>query len=241
MKGFGVPLLVLGGGGYTIRNVARCWTYETALLCGEELDNAPQIPQTDPYVEYYAPDYNLHIPASNIDNLNERGSPEALDRHRIQILEMLRGVNAPSVPFHSVPPDLRFDDAQGEEEDGRDPDVRVRPRDLERRSYQEGELSDSDGEGEGEAGGRARRTQRRRVDLNHGEAGPARPDPATQARPGPVSIMAPLQREAQAARQASAAAAGDRDGDVEMTDGAGAAAASSAPAPPSGGGEPPAR
>ena len=37
MKSFNVPLLVLGGGGYTIRNVARAWTYETAIVCGEEL------------------------------------------------------------------------------------------------------------------------------------------------------------------------------------------------------------
>jgi acetoin utilization deacetylase AcuC-like enzyme len=27
-------MLVLGGGGYTIRNVARCWTYETGCLLG---------------------------------------------------------------------------------------------------------------------------------------------------------------------------------------------------------------
>lgn len=32
---FGKPLLVLGGGGYKIVNVARCWTYETAVLLGE--------------------------------------------------------------------------------------------------------------------------------------------------------------------------------------------------------------
>lgn len=32
MKSFGVPLLVLGGGGYTIRNVSRCWAYETSVL-----------------------------------------------------------------------------------------------------------------------------------------------------------------------------------------------------------------
>jgi histone deacetylase 1/2 len=28
MRFFNVPLLLLGGGGYTIRNVARCWCYE---------------------------------------------------------------------------------------------------------------------------------------------------------------------------------------------------------------------
>lgn len=32
---FGLPTLVLGGGGYTIRNVARCWTYETAVALNQ--------------------------------------------------------------------------------------------------------------------------------------------------------------------------------------------------------------
>jgi len=37
VKDFNLPLLVVGGGGYTIRNVARAWTYETGLLLGETL------------------------------------------------------------------------------------------------------------------------------------------------------------------------------------------------------------
>ncbi len=37
LAGFGVPMLVLGGGGYTMRNVARCWCYETGRLLGQEL------------------------------------------------------------------------------------------------------------------------------------------------------------------------------------------------------------
>ena len=42
----GKPLLVLGGGGYTPANVARCWAYETALLCGRgDIDTT--IPQND--------------------------------------------------------------------------------------------------------------------------------------------------------------------------------------------------
>eukprot|EP01017_Pseudomicrothorax_dubius_P045807 TRINITY_DN7980_c0_g1_i3.p1 TRINITY_DN7980_c0_g1~~TRINITY_DN7980_c0_g1_i3.p1 ORF type:complete len:325 (+),score=58.00 TRINITY_DN7980_c0_g1_i3:125-1099(+) len=39
MKSFGIPMMVLGGGGYTLRNVARCWTYETGILLDEELPN----------------------------------------------------------------------------------------------------------------------------------------------------------------------------------------------------------
>ena len=29
---FNVPTLVVGGGGYTLRNVPRCWTYETSVI-----------------------------------------------------------------------------------------------------------------------------------------------------------------------------------------------------------------
>ena len=31
--------LVVGGGGYTVKNVARCWTYETSLILNEQLSN----------------------------------------------------------------------------------------------------------------------------------------------------------------------------------------------------------
>jgi histone deacetylase 1/2 len=34
---FNVPVLVLGGGGYTMRNVARAWAYETGLLVGQRV------------------------------------------------------------------------------------------------------------------------------------------------------------------------------------------------------------
>lgn len=39
VKSFNVPLLVLGGGGYTLRNVPRCWAYETGVL----LDTEPSV------------------------------------------------------------------------------------------------------------------------------------------------------------------------------------------------------
>ncbi len=37
MRSFNVPLLLVGGGGYTIRNVARCWCYEVGFLCHPSL------------------------------------------------------------------------------------------------------------------------------------------------------------------------------------------------------------
>ena len=45
VKSLGLPMLVLGGGGYTLRNVARCWAYETALLVGQD-DISNEIPDT---------------------------------------------------------------------------------------------------------------------------------------------------------------------------------------------------
>ena len=39
-----MPTLVLGGGGYTVKNVARCWTYETALLLDTDVSN--ELPYT---------------------------------------------------------------------------------------------------------------------------------------------------------------------------------------------------
>jgi acetoin utilization deacetylase AcuC-like enzyme len=37
VKKFNLPTLVLGGGGYTMRNVARAWAYETGVVVGEEI------------------------------------------------------------------------------------------------------------------------------------------------------------------------------------------------------------
>lgn len=53
MKSFNLPLLMLGGGGYTIRNVARCWTYETAVA----LDTS--IPNGESSCAYRPPDWPL--------------------------------------------------------------------------------------------------------------------------------------------------------------------------------------
>jgi histone deacetylase 1/2 len=67
VKSFNIPTLVLGGGGYTIRNVARCWAYETSVLLDTEVSN--DIPYND-YFEYYAPDFKLHLNPEPRENLN---------------------------------------------------------------------------------------------------------------------------------------------------------------------------
>ena len=63
-----VPLLVLGGGGYTLRNVAACWAYETAVILGLEPPN--DIPEDNQYIHYFCPEYKLNSPVSNMENCN---------------------------------------------------------------------------------------------------------------------------------------------------------------------------
>lgn len=43
----GLPILAVGGGGYTIRNVAKLWSYETSVLCGHPLAVNTRIPVVD--------------------------------------------------------------------------------------------------------------------------------------------------------------------------------------------------
>ncbi|KAL9256816.1 Histone deacetylase 6-like protein [Drosera capensis] len=73
LRSFNVPLMVLGGGGCTIRNVDSCWCYETAVSVGVEHDN--KLPYNEYYV-YFGPDYNLHTNPSNMENQNSANNLE---------------------------------------------------------------------------------------------------------------------------------------------------------------------
>ncbi|KAH3743612.1 histone deacetylase 3 [Pelomyxa schiedti] len=101
VQSFNIPLLVLGGGGYTVRNVARAWTYETALLTHTTLQN--QIPHND-YIEYFGPDYQLVPNASRcaFGNENTKAYLSMLLRTISNNLRMLKG--APSVQMRQPPP-----------------------------------------------------------------------------------------------------------------------------------------
>ena len=93
VKTFNIPTLVLGGGGYTIKNVARCWTYETSLLVDTDISN--DLPFND-YFEYFGPDFQLHPDiSSKFENLNSR---QYLETIKIKVLENLRSLQgAPCV------------------------------------------------------------------------------------------------------------------------------------------------
>lgn len=95
IKSFNLPLLMLGGGGYTVKSVSRTWAYETGLAAGVELGGA--IPNNE-YYEYYGPDYELDVKPSNMTDHNTR---EYLDKLKQTVFEMMRDKTAaPSVQIH---------------------------------------------------------------------------------------------------------------------------------------------
>jgi acetoin utilization deacetylase AcuC-like enzyme len=61
VKGFNLPLILLGGGGYNIGNVARCWTYQTAVCLNEEEDLPERISPDMGFNKEYGRERKFHI------------------------------------------------------------------------------------------------------------------------------------------------------------------------------------
>jgi histone deacetylase 1/2 len=124
----GLPLLVLGGGGYTINNVARCWALETGVLLGEKMN------EELPYCEFYDryKDHKLLIPSGDMGNQNTR---EELERKTATLLgylnelEQAPATSSPSVLVSARPTvQSRLAEKAKERADNADPDRRPRDR-----------------------------------------------------------------------------------------------------------------
>ena len=166
VKSFSLPVLVLGGGGYTMRNVARTWAYETGQLVGQEMGS--QLPYNDYYevctpldrafvrdpakslIQYFAPDYELDVKPSNMDNAN---SYEYLNKIKADVIENLKRTTfAPSVQMTDVPrhdfaggddigeQDAELDDLEADE----NRDVRISKRQWDKIIADDRELSDTE-------------------------------------------------------------------------------------------------
>ncbi|KAH9918342.1 uncharacterized protein BXZ73DRAFT_92199 [Epithele typhae] len=73
IRKFNIPLLILGGGGYTIKNVSRCWTHETAVLVGAEIPDA--LPRTIYDRFFRETEWTLHPQLTGlVANQNTEGS-----------------------------------------------------------------------------------------------------------------------------------------------------------------------
>lgn len=71
VKSFNLPVLVLGGGGYTMRNVARTWAFETGQLVGQEM--GPDMPYNDYYEVSIKP--NAQRPPKHSNPLSSTSHP----------------------------------------------------------------------------------------------------------------------------------------------------------------------
>ncbi|POS78756.1 histone deacetylase RPD3 [Diaporthe helianthi] len=213
VRSFNLPTLVLGGGGYTMRNVARTWAYETGRLVGVEMD--PVLPYNE-YYEYYGPDYELNVRPSNMENAN---STEYLEKIKNAVIENLKKTGTPSVQMQDVPRQslgamTDEDDAELDDlDDDRNKDVRMTQRRWEQNVSRDDEFEESDDEEMAEANGVYKTNGKRKgiMDFKNPHA------PQDESRqPSPV-----VSRAASPAPAAAAAAADeteDVEGDETMED-----------------------
>jgi len=146
MKKFNVPLMLLGGGGYTLRNVARLWAYETSLCCEDDLPN--ELPYTE-YFEYFSPDFTLHPDVNpRMENANSSAYLQSIVETVDKQLDLLAG--APSVQMHDVPDGF----LKNREKDGEDdPDKKMSLMDDLHKLEHNGEFYDGDSDQDGEEEG----------------------------------------------------------------------------------------
>lgn len=76
---------------------------QTGVALGIEVDD--KMPDNE-YIEYFGPDYTLHVAPSNMENKNSR---DMLDEIRAALLENLSKLqHAPSVQFQERPPETEL-------------------------------------------------------------------------------------------------------------------------------------
>ncbi|KAL6707011.1 histone deacetylase [Coniothyrium glycines] len=223
VKSFGVPVIVLGGGGYTMRNVARTWAYETGELLSEVMPK--QLPFNDFY-EYFAPDYELDVRPSNMENAN---SHDYLHKIKSAVIENIRRTGKPSVEAFTTIPEVslsRAMDSDAEDEDDDEdadanPDKRVTQRQRDNQIEHEAELYDAsdDEDYKNNLGVRAQPgTKKRRniTDFQNPHSGPVHEEDefnvgsAVSTRQASAAVKSRTHTPTAGEQQA------DEDGDIDM-------------------------
>ncbi|KAN0132522.1 hypothetical protein V8E53_009538 [Lactarius tabidus] len=101
VRGMNIPFILLGGGGYTVKNASRTWAYETACALGIENDIDLNLPWNE-FFDWFGPRYRLEVAGNNMEDMNLKDG--SLDRVRETALQQLSELQvAPSVGLHDVP------------------------------------------------------------------------------------------------------------------------------------------
>lgn len=105
-KSLKMPLLLVGGGGYTPRNVARAWAHETSIAIGCPLN--PLIPAHTPYRSHFRHETIFptleEILGEPRANRNTEKRINEIVRHTTEQLRFCQA--APSVQYYIIPPHL---------------------------------------------------------------------------------------------------------------------------------------
>ena len=143
-------------------------------------------------LQYYAPDYELDVRPSNMDNAN---SPEYLEKIKVQVIENLKRTTfAPSVQMTEVPRDPEGMDDEAEHmlddlDEDENKDKRYTKRRWGKYIEKEGELSDSEDEEENERNGVRRQPgaskRRNMMDFQNADAVIDDEDPGSGANSSP--------------------------------------------------------
>ncbi|KAF4665308.1 Histone deacetylase 8 [Perkinsus olseni] len=141
LRRLGIPTLVLGGGGYSLTSVAKCWSMETAVWLnrGEPFLSAGAeetcIPSSDQYYVRYAACPSVHVKAQ--PDLKEHNTRDSVEHTVTTVLNNIKEYIpiAPSVPLGLNLPDVqdskrrRRSSSLGEEPKGEpSPSRRTAPR-----------------------------------------------------------------------------------------------------------------
>jgi hypothetical protein len=142
-----VPLLVLGGGGYNIKNVSRCWTYETSVLVGADVADA--LPRTVYDGFFRDSRWKLHPELTGkVENMNSSASLQRIMAAVRSKLRYLQG--APSVEMQELPPDLArwLEQETGEQDRLQDRAAEARSdRNMARNEFYDGERDNDQDDG----------------------------------------------------------------------------------------------
>lgn len=106
--------MVLGGGGYTLRNVARCWALETGVILGLRMDD--EIPGTSLYSHYFTPRLLRPNLVPKMNDANSAAYLASIEKETLACLRMIRG--APSVQMQNIV-GIRLDEIEQIEENER--------------------------------------------------------------------------------------------------------------------------
>jgi histone deacetylase 1/2 len=102
LAGLKLPLLFLGGLGYTQLNAARAWCNATATLCGQTL--APTIPASDDgLLASYSPGMSLAVKAATMADMNDAEDLETLRDAALETIAATPQRNKPAPPLQPKP------------------------------------------------------------------------------------------------------------------------------------------